>query len=103
VGEVDAAYDCVGGPTWAGCVGTVRDGGRAVSIAAFGSDVTRPGVTLGIFAASFISPRLAEAAGLIDAGKVKVVVSERLALADAARAHELIETAHVRGKIVLVP
>jgi len=31
------------------------------------------------------------------------VVSERLALADAARANELIETAHVRGKIVLVP
>ena len=45
--------------------------------------------------------QLAQIAALIDAGKVKPFIYEVLPLAQAAKAHELSETGHVRGKIVL--
>jgi len=102
-GEVDAAYDCVGGATWEGCVAALRDGGRAVTIAAFGSKVARDGVALSNFSASVTSERLAEIAGLVDAGRVKVTVTGRFPLEEAAHVHELIEAGHTRGKMLLVP
>ncbi|HEX3394672.1 MAG TPA: NADP-dependent oxidoreductase [Acidimicrobiales bacterium] len=101
--EVDAAYDCVGGPTWEGCVSALREGGRAVTIAAFGSPVTREGVELSNFSASVTAARLSEIAALVDTGRVKVTVSARFPLDEAARVHELVETGHTRGKILLVP
>jgi NADPH:quinone reductase-like Zn-dependent oxidoreductase len=103
LGEVDAAYDCVGGPTWEQCVAALRDGGRAVTIAAFGSGVTREGVELSNFSASVTTARLTEIAGLVDAGRVQVTVTGRFALQEAARVHELIESGHTRGKVLLVP
>jgi len=102
-GTVDAAYDCVGGSTWEGCVAALRDGGRAVTIAAFGSPVTRNGVDLSNFSASVTAARLTEIARLVEAGQVRVTVTGRYPLQDAARVHELLETGHTRGKIVLVP
>ena len=45
--------------------------------------------------------QLTKIADLIDAGKLKPFVNTILPLAEAARAHELSETGHVRGKIVL--
>jgi NADPH:quinone reductase-like Zn-dependent oxidoreductase len=47
------------------------------------------------------SAQLAEIAALIDAGTVRPMVSMVLPLAAAARAHELGQTGHTRGKIVL--
>jgi NADPH:quinone reductase-like Zn-dependent oxidoreductase len=44
---------------------------------------------------------LEELAKLIEAKKVKPVVSQVLPLAEAAKAHEQIATLHTRGKIVL--
>ncbi len=102
-GGVDAAYDCVGGSTWEGCVTALRDGGRAVTIAAFGSTVARHGVELSNFSASVTASRLTEIAGLVDEGKVRVTVTGRFPLEDAARVHELLETGHTRGKILLLP
>lgn len=98
---VDAAYDCVGGETWEGCVAALREGGRAVTIAAWGSPVDRPGVELSVFSASVTDQRLVEIAGLVDAGLVRVEVSGRFPLAEAARAHEMVETGHTRGKVLL--
>jgi NADPH:quinone reductase-like Zn-dependent oxidoreductase len=45
--------------------------------------------------------QLAALAGAIDAGDVRVHVSETLPLAQAARAHQLLEEGGVRGKVVL--
>jgi NADPH:quinone reductase-like Zn-dependent oxidoreductase len=45
--------------------------------------------------------QLTEIAGLVDSGKLKRVVETVLPLADARRAHELSQTGHTRGKIVL--
>ncbi len=39
---------------------------------------------------------------LLEAGKIRPVIAERMPLAEAARAHELIEGAAVSGKIVLM-
>jgi NADPH:quinone reductase-like Zn-dependent oxidoreductase len=100
---VDAAIDCVGATTWDQCIATVRDGGRAVSILPYVSLETDRDVALSTFSARITGERLADAAGLIDEGKVRVEISARLPLDDAVKAHEMIETGHTRGKIVLVP
>jgi NADPH:quinone reductase-like Zn-dependent oxidoreductase len=100
---VDAALDCVGGPTWDECVAAVRDGGRAVSILPNVSLETGRDVRLSTFSARITGERWAEAARLIDEGKVKVEIAARLDLAEAVKAHQMIETGHTRGKIVLVP
>jgi NADPH:quinone reductase-like Zn-dependent oxidoreductase len=42
-----------------------------------------------------------EIINLIDRGLVQVPPIEVLPLEDAARAHQIIETGHVRGKLVL--
>jgi NADPH:quinone reductase-like Zn-dependent oxidoreductase len=47
------------------------------------------------------SSDLAEIGRLIDSGKVKVVIETVLPLAEARRAHELSQSGHARGKIVL--
>ncbi len=52
----------------------------------------------------FMTPNgaeLAEIAKLADTGKLKPVVETVLPLADARLAHELSQTGHTRGKIVL--
>ncbi len=106
VGEaagVDAAFDCVGGPTWEQCVRAVRPGGRAVTIVRPERLEHRSDVVATTFSATVTAARLAEVAQLLDSGRVVITIAARLALADAARAHALIETGHTRGKLVLVP
>jgi NADPH2:quinone reductase len=98
---VDAAFDCVGGPTWAQCLTSVRDGGRAVTIVR-GEDVTREGVTQSTFGVTVTTARLDEAARLLASGG-RVEVSHRFPLDEAARAHELLEDGHPRGKLLLIP
>jgi len=44
---------------------------------------------------------LEQATALVDAGKLRVLVSKQLPLAEAAQAHQLIESGGVTGKIVL--
>jgi len=48
-----------------------------------------------------VAQSLADIARLIEAGKVKVVISKVYPLEEAAEAHTAVETKHVRGKIVL--
>jgi NADPH2:quinone reductase len=45
----------------------------------------------------------AELLDLLAAGRIKPVISARLPLAEAARAHTLIESGKVLGKLVLKP
>ena len=52
----------------------------------------------------FVQPnpaQLQELANLADAGTVRPIIDTVLPLADAARAHEMNQTLHTRGKIVL--
>ncbi|MCX2182283.1 NADP-dependent oxidoreductase [Streptomyces sp. SKN60] len=52
---------------------------------------------------SVVSRQLAEQARLVVEGRLRVDVAETLPLKEAARAQELSEAGHVRGKLVLLP
>jgi NADPH2:quinone reductase len=101
--RVDVVLDIYGGEALRRTVETVRDGGRIVSIGQPpADDVFRQ---RGIEASYvFVRPNaeeLAEIAQLFDDDRLTVELQEVLALEDAARAHELSEAGHVRGKLVL--
>jgi NADPH:quinone reductase-like Zn-dependent oxidoreductase len=100
---VDAAFDCVGGATWSGCVAAVRDGGRAVTTAGGSEPVGRDAITASTFNVDVSTERLATVARVIGDGQVRVEIAARVPLDEAARAHELVESGHTRGKIVLIP
>jgi NADPH:quinone reductase-like Zn-dependent oxidoreductase len=103
VKDVDVVLDTIGGDTLARSYGVVKSGGIIVSI------VEKPAADKakekGIRAVNILvkpnGSQLSEIAKLIDAGKVKPHVSHTFALEEAAKAHELSEAGHTRGKIVL--
>jgi len=64
-------------------------------------DAGAHGVRSAVFWVRADAAQLSEIAALIDSGQVKVHVEAVFPLAQAARAHELSATEHVRGKIVL--
>lgn len=103
VREVDAVLDTVGGETQERSFKVLKKGGILVSLVQPPSPelATKYGVRALFYGAHASSSDLAEIAKLIDAGKVKPVVETVLPLAEARRAHELSETGHARGKIVL--
>jgi NADPH:quinone reductase-like Zn-dependent oxidoreductase len=94
---VDVAFDLYGD---AQLGDAVRDGGRLVSIASPPSYSERGVVASYVF----VRPdgeQLEELATLADDGRLLVDIAEVLPLEEAARAHELSEGGHVRGKLVL--
>ncbi len=103
VSGVDLAFDTVGGETTASLLPAVRDGGLLVTIA--GSppeDAARErGVRAELVVMSASSEQLARIAQLVAAGDVRVEIADVLPLADAPHAHELSESGHTRGKLVL--
>ena len=101
--EVDVVLDTVGQDTLTRSYGVVKKGGMIVSL------VERPdpaklaqhgirGAALGV---EPNATELAEIGKLIDQRKLKVIISQVLPLADAAKAQEQAATGHTRGKIVL--
>ena len=46
---------------------------------------------------------MAEIAALIDAGELRLDISERGVLSDAAAIHERAEAGDLRGRVVLIP
>jgi NADPH:quinone reductase-like Zn-dependent oxidoreductase len=103
VRDVDVAFDTVGGETTQALVATVREGGVLVTIAAAPpEDAARErGVRAELLIMQPNRTHLERIAGLVAAGDVHVEIAEVLPLSDAARAHELSESGHTRGKIVL--
>ena len=78
----------------------VRDEGRLVSLVAPPTYGERGVVPLYVFCRPD-GEQLEELATLADDGRFGVELQEVLPLAEAARAHELSESGHVRGKLVL--
>jgi NADPH:quinone reductase-like Zn-dependent oxidoreductase len=103
VSGVDVAFDTVGGDVTASVVPTVREGGIVVVIAnAPPEEAARErGARAVLHVTQPRSDELARIADLVAAGDVRVELAEVLPLAEAPRAHELSESGHVRGKIVL--
>ena len=102
-GGVDLAYDTLGGEVQVRSAEVVRPGGLLVSLIAFAdaSALQARGIRTQYL---FVRPQAAqldELARLAEAGVVTPDVTAVLPLADAARAHEMIESGHTRGKIAL--
>jgi NADPH:quinone reductase-like Zn-dependent oxidoreductase len=101
-GGVDAVFDCVGGETFRRSFDAVRDGGRVVTIVAFGEEVEPGrGITHRAFSARAERRKLEKLSQMFDAGKLRVDLEDVLPLEEAAKAHERVEAGHTRGKIVL--
>jgi NADPH:quinone reductase-like Zn-dependent oxidoreductase len=100
---VDVVLDTQGGDTQKRSFEVLRKGGSLVSIV--GGPDQNFAREKGIHATGMLvkpdAGELAQIATLIDAGKIKVTISQVVPLADAAKAHQQIETGHTKGKIVL--
>jgi NADPH:quinone reductase-like Zn-dependent oxidoreductase len=103
VRDVDVVLDAMAGETRDRSWQVLKKGGILVSILGQPSqgDANRHGVR-GV--GMFVQPnpaQLQELADLADAGKIRPIIDTVLPLAEAARAHEMNQTLHTRGKIVL--
>jgi len=103
VRDVDAVFDTIGGDTQKRSWKVLKKGGILVSIVATPSaeEAAKMGVRQAHVWMSPNGAELTEIAGLVDSGKLKPIVETVLPLAEARRAHELSQTGHTRGKIVL--
>lgn len=103
VGEADLVLDNVGGETLERSFAVVKAGGKLVSIA--GNPDETKAKAQGIHVFRFLvepnADQLEQIAALVDAGRLRAVPSTILPLEQARQAHELSETHHVQGKIVL--
>lgn len=107
---VDAVLEIVGERAFRSSVGSLRPGGRLVFIGNVTAAPVRvaPALTIlkeltlmGAYACN--RQELAEVIELVRRGQVTPVVHRTLALADATKAHQLLEENRVRGRLVLVP
>src|SRR2546421_3759439 len=105
VSDVDLAFDTVGGDTTQSLVPTLREGGVIVTIAnAPPEDAARErGARAELLVTSPSSDQLPRIAELVAAGEVRVEIADVLPLTEVRRAHELNESGHTRGKIILTP
>ena len=116
-GGVDVVLDMVGGPYFAKNLAALKTGGRIVYIASLGGGTIELPIGAvmqkrATITGSTLRPRSAdEKARLaaevervvwpwIEAGKVKTIIERTFPLADAAKAHALMDEAHL-GKVVL--
>ncbi len=101
--DVDVVLDAVGGDTLQRSYGVLKKGGIVVSIVARPdrAELSKRGIRGASLASHPDAGELAEISRMIDAGKIKPVVTEVLPLSDAIKATAQAETHHTRGKIVL--
>lgn len=101
--DVDVALDTVGGETTESLVPTVHEGGILVTIAASPPEETAKehGVRAELLIMSPSADQLTRIADLVAAGDVRIEVADVLPITEVQRAHELSESGHTRGKIVL--
>jgi NADPH:quinone reductase-like Zn-dependent oxidoreductase len=101
--DVDVVVDGVGGETLKRSYPMVKKGGMLVSLVGRvdQAELDKYGIRGVSLEVEYNGDELAEIASLVDARKVKVVVSEIFPLADAAKALAKADTHHARGKIVL--
>ena len=103
VKDVDVVLNCVRADALGRSYGVVKKGGIIVSITdePDQNECAKHGIRGTRMGAHPDSKVLEELTKLIEAGKVKPIVSQTLPLAEASKAQEQIETHHTLGKIVL--
>jgi len=103
VSDVDIAFDTVGGEVTESLVPTVREGGILVTIAAAPPEeaAKERGVRAELLIVSPRSDQLARIAELVAAGDVQIEIADVIPITEIQDAHELSESGHTRGKLVL--
>ncbi len=103
VRDVDLVFDVIGGDVHARSYRTLKRGGMMVSLVAapFEDQSARYGVKLAVPQVLSDPTALAEVVALVAAGKLRAGVEHVLPLSDFAKAHQMSETGHARGKTVL--
>lgn len=101
--DVDVVLDTVGRDTLARSYAVLKKGGIVCSLRSNidPAALQKYGVRGEAIAVKPDGKELTEISKLIDAGKIKPVVTQVLPLTDAAKADEQAETHHTRGKVVL--
>jgi NADPH:quinone reductase-like Zn-dependent oxidoreductase len=101
--DVDVVLDTVGGEVATRSYSTLKNGGIFISLV--GDPDTAALEKRGARGQAILvqpnAKQLTDLSALVDEGKLRVVVSEVIPLAEARRAHELSATGRVRGKLVL--
>jgi len=103
VRDVDVVLDTIGGDTQERSWQVLKKGGALVSLVQQSSENKAKehgvrGIRLG---ARANGQELVEIAKIVDAGKLAPVIDRILPLSEARRAHELSQSGHTHGKIVL--
>ena len=99
---VDAVLECAGGETLERSFETLRDEGRVAYIVPVEEEPEPPrGISAHFFSAQPDGGRLSALASMFDAGQIRMNLQEVVPLEEAARAHEIVEEGHTRGKVVL--
>ena len=103
VKDVDLVLNCARADALGRSYGVVKRGGAIVSITdePDQAECAKRGLTCSRMGAHPEAKVLEELTKLIEAGKMKSIVSQTFPLADASKAHQQIETRHTLGKIVL--
>jgi NADPH:quinone reductase-like Zn-dependent oxidoreductase len=101
--NIDIVLDTIGGETQERSWSVLKKGGNLVSLVQPPSE--EKAKALGVRAAFVAShpsgAQLAEIAKIIDSGKLAPIIDRILPLSEARRAHELSQSGHTHGKIVL--
>src|SRR6266852_56382 len=103
VHNVDLVLDTVGGTALASALPTLKRGGTLVTIAGQPDEVKARelGVRTKRFSAQINSELLSTFAKLINEGQIKTVVGETYSLSEAGKTHEISQSGHGRGRIIL--
>src|SRR5438876_3442415 len=103
VKDLDVVLNCVRADTLPASYGVVKKGGAIVSITGDPdpAECEKRAIRCSGVMAHPDANVLDELTKLIEANKITPIVSQTFPLADAAKAHQQIETRHTRGKIVL--
>jgi NADPH:quinone reductase-like Zn-dependent oxidoreductase len=103
--DVDVVLNSIPGDYSARSLRTLRPGGVLVSLLPFGSEVAAEAAKLGVRTELMLVEHdhagMTEIADLVTQGRLRPVIAATFGMAEAAKAHELGETRHVAGKLVL--
>ena len=103
--DVDVVIDSRGGDDFLALLGVLRDGGTIVSLVGAHSDGSKAAAAKGVRTAFMVvrpdNSALAEVAALLAQRTIEIAIDRVFPLNDAPAAHTLIETGHVRGRVVL--
>jgi NADPH:quinone reductase-like Zn-dependent oxidoreductase len=102
--DVDFVFDVIGGETQERSWSVLKQGGTLVTTRGL-SNPLKAREKNAVAKELFVHPdgnQLRHIGGLIDVGKVKVIVTGAYPLQNAAKAQEDLRTSHTRGKLVLV-